>query len=252
MLRCAMIAVMLLMMAGCAAKGFDRGALRQQLAQDTPPPVTNSDVQRALELKPQLTFPFRLAVYLQPGSMNVTSKEWSPNHGYTQSSSDPAGTKDWRWEGEDKDQILSAAEKLKSDGVISDVFVIPQAKVSKNDVEGIRLAAAEQGADAVLVINGVADVDRYNDYAAVLYLTIAGMWLVPGTHAYSLFVLDGAMWDVKDRYLYLSVESEGLSSKIGPIMVLQNKEVTTNAKRLAFQAFGAELTQKLRAIHAFK
>ncbi|CUS36178.1 hypothetical protein [Candidatus Nitrospira nitrificans] len=119
-------------------------------------------------------------------------------------------------------------------------------------MEGIRLAAAEHGADAVLIVNGIADVDRYNNYSAFLYLTIVGMWLVPGTHADSLFVLDGAMWDVKNQYLYLSVESEGVASKMGPTMVLQNKKGTTEAKKLAVQSFGLELSKRLKAIAALK
>ncbi|MBX3346715.1 MAG: hypothetical protein KIT49_04630 [Nitrospira sp.] len=239
-----------LLMAGCAARGFDRGALRQQMAQETPPHITSSDIQRALELKPQLKFPFRLAVYMQPGTVDIVNYERTPHSAQPLRVS--VGVKDWRWEGDDKNQILSLADKLKSDGVISDMFIIPQARVSRNDIEGIRLAAAEHGADAVLVVNGIADVDRYNNYSAFLYLTVVGLWLVPGTHAESLFVLDGAMWDVKNQYLYLSVESEGLASKMGPQLVLQDKESVTEAKRLALQSFGPELANRLKAITAFK
>ncbi|CUS32583.1 exported hypothetical protein [Candidatus Nitrospira nitrificans] len=114
MLKRGFIVVAVLILAGCvSARGFDRGALRQQLAQDAPHHVTSPDIQRALELKPQLKFPFRLAVYLQSGSTSVTDNEWSPNSGYGQPSSHSASTKDWRWEGADKDQILSEIEKLK-------------------------------------------------------------------------------------------------------------------------------------------
>lgn len=250
MLRWTVAMVALFMMAGCAARGFDRGALREELAKDAPQHITSSDIQRALELKPQLKFPFRLAVYLQPGSTEVTDRDRSTYYG--QPNRKPISIKDWRWEGEDKDQILSMADKLKSDGVISDMFVIPQARVSRNDMESIRLAAAEHGADAVLVVNGIADVDRYNNYSAFLYLTVVGLWLVPGTHADSLFVLDGAMWDVKNQYLYLSVESEGQASKMGPQMVLQSKESTNEAKKLALQSFTPEIAKRLKTVAALK
>jgi hypothetical protein len=119
-------------------------------------------------------------------------------------------------------------------------------------MEGIRLAAAEHGADAVLVFNGITDVDRYNNYSAFLYLTVVGLWLVPGTHADSLFVLDGAMWDVKNQYLYLSIEAEGLASKMGPQMVLQNKESTNEAKGLALQASSPEPAKRLETIATIK
>lgn len=250
MLKRMFAVVAVLLMAGCAARGFDRGALRQQLAQEAPPHITSSDIQRALELKPQLKFPFRLAIYMQPGIADVLDYERTPHA--AQPFRRSVGVKEWRWEGEDKNQILSLADKLKSEGVISDMFIIPQARVSRNDTEGIRLAAAEHGADAVLVVNGIADVDRYNNYSAFLYLTVVGLWLIPGTHADSLFVLDGAMWDVKNQYLYLSVESEGLASKMGPQLVLQNKESVTDAKKLAIQSFGPELANRLKAIAALK
>ncbi|ULA60686.1 MAG: exported protein of unknown function [Nitrospira sp.] len=242
--------VVALLMAGCAARGFDRGALRQQMTHEAPPHITSSDIQRALELKPQLKFPFRLAVYMQPGTVDTLNYERTPHAAPPLRV--PVEAKDWRWEGDDKNQILSLADKLKSDGVISDMFIIPQARVSRNNIEGIRLAAAEHGADAVLVINGIADVDRYNNYAAFLYLTVVGLWLVPGTHADSLFVLDGAMWDVKNQYLYLSVESEGLGSKMGPQLVLQDKDSVAEAKRLAFESFGPELANRLKSIATLK
>ena len=235
-------------LAGCGARGFDRGALRQHMVEEAPPDVTSTDIQRALDLKPQLKFPFRLAVYLQPSVSYVAAAEWRPYE--TQSAVQSVSRREWRWEGEDKDRVLSVGEKLKSDGVISDMFIIPQARVSRNNMEGIRLAAAEHGADAVLVINGIADVDRYNNYSAFLYLTIVGLWLVPGTHADSLFVLDGAMWDVRNQYLYLSVEAEGLASKMGPSMVMKSREATDEAKTKAVEAFGEELQKRLRAVAA--
>jgi len=128
------------------------------------------------------------------------------------------------------------------------MFIIPAARVAKNDLAGIRLAAAEHGADAVLVLNGITEVDRYNNFASFLYLTVVGLWLVPGTHTDSLFVLDGAMWDVKNQYLYLSVESEGLASKTGPQMILKDKDSVVEAKKRAVQSFGSELEKRVRAV----
>jgi rhombotail lipoprotein len=234
-MKSVLILVLLLSIVGCA-RGFDRGALRDQLNHESPAQISNSDIQKALELKPQLSFPFRLAVYLQ--------RDQAERRAY----GDSLRSLNWRWEGEDKDNILSVAEKLRSEGVVSDMFIIPPARVAKDDLAGIRLAAAEHGADAVLVVNGITDVDRYNNFASFLYLTVVGMWVVPGTHADSLFVLDGAMWDVKNQYLYLSVESEGLASKTGPQMILKDRDSVSEAKKQALQSFGPELEKRLLAV----
>ena len=54
------------------------------------------------------------------------------------------------------------------------------------------------------------EVDRYNNFASVSLLngggSVVGTW-----HAHGFFVCfleDGAMWDVKNQYLYLSVSSQ--------------------------------------------
>jgi hypothetical protein len=98
--------------------------LREQLSQDALPHITSSDIQRALDLKPQLKFPFRLAVYQQPGSTGVNDHGQSSY--YSHPSQRPIFIRDWSWEGEDKDQILSVASKLKSDGVVSDMSLFPR------------------------------------------------------------------------------------------------------------------------------
>lgn len=234
-MKSVLMLVLLLSIVGCS-RGFDRGALRGQLNHESPAQISDSDIQKALELKPQLSFPFRLAVYLQRDKAERTAY------------GDSLRSLSWRWEGEDKDNILSVAEKLRAEGVVSDIFIIPPTRVAKDDLAGIRLAAAEHGADAVLVVNGITDVDRYNNFASFLYLTVVGLWLVPGTHTDSLFVLDGAMWDVKNQYLYLSVESEGLASKTGPQMILKDRDSVVEAKKRALQTFGPELEKRLLAV----
>ena len=94
--------VLLLTIVGCA-RGFDRGALRDQLTHEGPAQISDADIQRALELRPQLTFPFRLAVYLQRDQVERRSYNDNVHNG------------SWRWEGGDKDSIL-ATEKLRSEG----------------------------------------------------------------------------------------------------------------------------------------
>ena len=142
--------VLLLTIVGCA-RGFDRGALRDQLTHEGPAQISDADIQRALELRPQLTFPFRLAVYLQRDQVERRSYNDNVHNG------------SWRWEGGDKDSIL-ATEKLRSEGVVSDMFLIPPARVKKNDL------------------------GRHTTGSGRARRTVVGLWLVPGTHTDALFV----------------------------------------------------------------
>ena len=104
-----------LTLSGCAT-GFDRGALRERLASE-PLQVTEQDIKAALELKPQLRFPFKLGVYLQAESRG-------PSYGY------PSGLRpgEWRWTEADKSEILSWRKPLTKEGIVSDMFLIRSQK----------------------------------------------------------------------------------------------------------------------------
>src|SRR5512145_2171842 len=65
-----------------------------------------------------------------------------------------------------------------------------------------RSSAARRAADAVLVITGASAVDRYSNWASLLYVTLVGLWVVPGTHADGIFLAAGSVWDVRNEFLY--------------------------------------------------
>jgi len=162
---------------GCAS-GFDRAALRERLA-SAPLQVTEADIKAALDLKPQLRFPFKLGVYLQ-------TEERGPNYTY------PSGVRsgEWSWSASDKERIVSWRTALVNEGVVSDLFIISDLIASGTDLKRVRLAAARYGADAVLIIQGASQVDRYLNPLSFFYLTI-----VPGTNIDAIMMLQGAMWE---------------------------------------------------------
>jgi rhombotail lipoprotein len=226
-------------LAGCASSGFDRFALRQELRELGRVELTDGKVAEVLQRKPRLSLPFRLGVFLRPqadrGRLAADNTR----------SVRPA---EWRWDREDRQTILFWTEALKREGIISDAFIIPSSLISGSDLEGLRQEAAENGAGAILVISGISDVERYANYLSLLYVSGVGLWMVPGTNVDSIFLMDGAMWDVKRQYLYLRVESEKLNSSVGPAKLLKDEEVTDEAKRLALDSFGPELQKRIRAV----
>jgi uncharacterized lipoprotein YmbA len=97
-----------LLCAGCAS-GFNRTQMQATLRDQEPAKggyevtverpgsrVTANDIRRARELKPQLRFPFKLAVYL----------------------SSSAYQRDWRWSTKDQEMMGAWAETLKKRGII--------------------------------------------------------------------------------------------------------------------------------------
>ena len=196
-------------LAACSAHGFDRGRISQGFA-DEPKQISDQDIRSAMANKPRLKFPFKLAVQLR----------------------DDECYRCGAWREEDQQKILSWGEQLKHAGVISQMFIIPNIFEMK-DLKTIRLAAAEQGADAVLIIRSADTTDQYLNYASIFYITIFGAWIVPGSDIDALVVLHGAMWDVGNAYVYASVEAEGESHTIGPSHAAggQGRDRTGEAQR---------------------
>jgi rhombotail lipoprotein len=171
-----------------------------------------------------------------------------------QSYSHPKGASDraseWRWDVAYKETIVAWGEQLKTEGILSDMFVISEMIKHGNSLIDIRQAAALQGADAVLVLSGVTDIDRYQNVAAALYITIVGTYFIPGTHIDSLFIMNGALWDVRNQYLYLAAESEGIGNTLGPLSLIKSKPAISAAKKNAIESFRPEFLKRIKSLKA--
>ncbi len=245
----------ILITAGCStSRGFDRGFLKSTLVplshndesasasdQGGAPAlqVSNHDIERAFALRPQIPLPFRLAIYLAPEIPEYRRPVIPRRVAYE--------TVKWKWDTKDKEKLLAWGEDLKAKGVLADFFLLPQSRVTDQRLEGIRLATAQHGADALLILTGIADVDRYNNSAAAWYATGIGTFLAHGTNVDALLLLDSALWDVRNAFLYASAESEGMSQRIGT-PAIRDHEVVQVAKADAMDALGTELTRRLRAL----
>jgi len=118
------VLLLVVTMTACASsRGFDRGNLRSQIVDQKV--VTEEDIKKALELKPQLPAPFKLAVFFAP-----------PKSGWRYGSS-------WNWMGEDKDTFIQMKSDLIAKNIISDMFVLSDSILEGTDNKAIRLAAAE-------------------------------------------------------------------------------------------------------------
>lgn len=221
------IVLLVLTVSACASsRGFDRGELRGSISEQKV--VTEEDIQRAIETRPQLPAPFTLAIYFSPNNSG---------HRYGESS--------WRWEGEDKDRLLEISQELKSKNIISEAIIISDSVVGGVDNKSIRLAAARAGADAVLIVNGVSATEHYNNDFGATYILLVTAFFVPGTVIDSLFMINASMWDVRNQYLYLSVEAEGSAKEARPAVFAEDSRVIKAAKTDAMVAIAQEISSHL-------
>ncbi len=180
--------------AGCSSSGFNRGALKEQIGV-AKPVVTDGEIKDVLNRKPNLPKPFKLAVYFKP-----------PVAPGNESLNQP-----WRWSEADKTALTQVATDLKNEKVISTVYPVLETLVDDHSLRGIRLAAAKMGADAVLIVEGAGQTDRYINGWGWTYALILPALFVRGTQTDTLFMVSASMWDVRNEYLYLTAEAEGQS-----------------------------------------
>lgn len=218
------------LMSCASSQGFDRDALRSSLHHD-PEVVTERDISGVLTLKPQLPSPYKLGVYLK-------RLEFPSLHGRQ-----PAN-----WTSEDKEILRDSLNLLKIEGVVSDVFFLADSTIQGGSLRDVRLAAARYGCDAILIVQGASAVDRYNNNYALLYPTIVGAYLAPGTHSDALFLVEGTLWDVRNEYLYATQELEGESQSVGPAALLRDIDTVAQAKKAAIDRFAFRMRDQLRRV----
>lgn len=225
MARARWMLLTVLALSGCAT-GFDRAALQTRMQNDSLQ-VTDESISQAQKLQPQLHFPCRIAVYLKPNS-----------HA------------DWRWSGKDKAVLESWASALKKEAVASDLFLLPDMLTGKGELKELRFAAAQCGADALLIIHGAAQTDSYLNPAAVFNLTVVGGYIIPGSHRDALFMIEGCVIDPHNGYIYAGVQAEGEGAIIRPTFIIEEKDAIARAKSQALDRFGPELVQRIRNLAA--
>ena len=222
----AVLGLSLLVAAGCAT-GFDRGALVERLQKEGVFEIQDKEIQEVRALKPQLTFPCRIAVYLKP----------------------PSGS-DWRWTTQDKEILSNSAKVLEREGIASNIIPMSGMFAKDGDLKHLRMEAARYGADALLVIQGVHQTDSYLNPAAALNVTILGGFIIPASHRDTLFLIEAVLVDVGNGCLYASVESEGEGRIVRPTFIVDDKEAINRAKKKALEELGPELVRHLRSLYS--
>jgi hypothetical protein len=218
-----------IMVVGCVPGGFNQGYVRSDLSGQRL--MVDKDIQTALSKQSQLSRPFRLGIYcLPPGN---------PGGEYRRHSLD------WDWNEGDKEKILGAVEKLKLQGIVSEAVFISDSLVPDKNTEAIRFVAAQHGLDAVLVVRGILNLDSSTNALAPLYIFFITGVFVPGNELDAHFISHAALWDVRNGFLYLSVETEGKGHETAPAFTLREKKPADQAKAQALTSLCGEIENRL-------
>ncbi len=228
-MRNAVIPLSLALLLGACSSTIDRGAMQSSMEQDGLF-TTDLTVAQLQGLRPQVRIPFRLGIAPPSGGRYV-----SP------------------WSGDEAEKIESWGQTLKGEGIISDLVLIPRLTVGdtgdtvKSQMQAFRRAAARQNVDAVLITRVVSDYSSWSNPLSILDLTIVGMWIVPGHSAEAVTLIEGAVVDVRNEYLYGSGQVEGSEKITRPLQYIERDHVTRAARLDAMDALGDLLIEKTRA-----
>jgi hypothetical protein len=194
--------------------------------------VTNNDqVQEAFALQAQLPKPYRLGVVFRDPT------------------AEPGLAPTWRWEAEHRAGMISAIEKLEGKGEISAVFSIARSTVVADNLHAIRVAAARQGADAVLVFSADDLEKREANAWAFSYLALVPMLFAPGNELRVDFTTHAELWDVRNEYLYLAAVAAARAEQQRALPYIDLEEASADAQKESLELLVKELTKRFTRLH---
>ena len=219
----------LLLLSGCASKGFDRSSLKGQLGV-TQFAHSSQSVKENLKEKISLSKPFTLAIYMNKKNGQGVQRNLN-----------------WRWSKKNYELLENAGKELKKEGLITKVIPILNTLVEGDDLKSIRIAAEKHGADAVLIISGIADIDRYlNDWGWSYALLLPALF-VPGSEVEGLFLAHASLWGVRNEFLHFTTESESLiKEKYIAVFGKKDLEIIGTAKQDAIKKLSENLKRVVK------
>jgi hypothetical protein len=221
--------LLILLAGGCAGSAeFDRTAMRATLGIAEIPAAQHASAVAHADM-PNPPHPLRLALYFVERDLPIRHK-----------------IRLAKWTDSEKDALLKRLAPLQHEGIAADTFLLTDSTIHGYDVHKIRQAAARYDADAVLIVEGVGSVDRYNNGYAAWYVTLIGAYVAPGTVSDALFMIHSNLWDARTERLYATQTVEGRSSLTGSAVLLEDGQVLAQAKTAALAEFGKRTVDEWR------
>lgn len=153
--------------------------------------------------------------------------------------------REFEWTSRDRDAVLAWSQGLALGvGGRSTGFLTPSS-LKGQTLRELRATAARYGVNWVLMFDGAAAVDRYNNYKApLLYWTILGAYLADGTHSDALCVLKATLWDVRSGARLFEEQAEAITHAVGPAALVDDGREIERAKTKAMETLLQRLTDR--------
>ncbi|NOS77392.1 MAG: hypothetical protein HOP35_05550 [Nitrospira sp.] len=230
-----LLPILFTILSACSThQGFDRAGmqdiLHQRLDLVGEREIKTPETKNAIESSPPLAGPFRLGVYFVrtefPTRQSIHSGEWLSA---------------------EKDQLVQRLAQLRRDQILHEVVVLAEPTIRTITRQELRQASVRYGIDVLLLIDGIGAADRHNNAYALLYPTLLGAWLAPGTVIDAFFIIDGVLWDLRTDTILGRQTAEGQAQRTGAVVLVEDADALKEAKGRAIDAFGGILVDRLRA-----
>lgn len=188
--------------------------------------VSDTVLEEKIDEEAKLPEHFNLAVYFRPSSRDQ-----------------------WRWTQTDKQRVLTTVEGQKGDR-IQRVFELINTSTAEGPVDTVSLRnmALQQGADALLLVQGVAEVATHLNPWAVSYLAIVPAFFVEGNDVSAVFLSQAILWDTRKSHVHLGVQSEGDWTMERPAVFKQEHRAIRKSKEEALNVLSSKLKKNFQDV----
>jgi len=225
-----LLLMLLLTVPACAASmGMDRGAV-EPLPPGQEPVVDNAQIEAELARRPQLSEKVRVGVYFLPPSKVGGDRELAEQN--------------WRWTPEERLRIVKTADEIDR----FDLFPLSEQLVTGTDTTALRLAGARHGADAILVVGGVAEQFSESNGWVATYTLLLPILFAPGQRLKTRFRSEATLYDVRNGYLYATAEAEAERSRLRPHVWADRDGQVNETKQEVVELLSAEITRRLESL----
>jgi hypothetical protein len=133
----------------------------------------------------------------------------------------------WGWDDYEKNMVTSYADSLVREGGISEFFFIPEQDMPLKDLNAVMRKAAENKADALLIIRGVINVNKSMNFFGILDFTIIGALVLPGSNMDVTLLAHLDLWDLKNQKSLISLKSDGIQKDFGTTLFIRTNSANT-------------------------
>lgn len=219
--------VLVFFLFGCASKETRQVNIAEKvfdLIKDYQKSFGEKETIALMDDRKQLDRPVRMAVYFTHTAKN---RELSKN---------------FNWTFEEKEKFIDALDKSPK---ISRVFELIRINGTDEDIRSLRLMAAQQGADTLLIVQGAYDVETNLNASALSYLLVLPVFFVKGNDVKGIFVAQALLWDVKTPIVHLGVQGEGVDVEKRPLAIRKPELVIENAREESLQILSRKINNEL-------